>query len=141
MAIPSSKNELLDAIEASFAKLDATLDTVPVAAANDKTMPGHAKNTMISPADLVAYLIGRNELVLKWLALEDAGQTITFPETGYQWNELGALAQKFYTDYQTLSFDEKRQRLTVAKQDLIDQITNRSDAEIYGPPWYRKYTK
>ena len=37
----------------------------------------------------------RNELVLKWLERDADGEPIDFSETGFKWNELGRLAQKF----------------------------------------------
>jgi hypothetical protein len=50
----------------------------------------------MSICNLLAYLIGWNELVLKWLFMDASAKTIDFPETGYKWNQLGQLAQKFY---------------------------------------------
>ncbi|WP_326491305.1 ClbS/DfsB family four-helix bundle protein, partial [Rhodovulum sulfidophilum] len=70
------------------------------------SMEGHAAGTMMSPADLVAYLLGWNELVLKWLDRDDRGEAVEFPETGFKWNQLGSLAQKFYADYQHLDWHE-----------------------------------
>lgn len=99
MAIPDTKNALSVAIESRFEKLTAALDTVPPELADVREMEGHAKNTHMSANDLVAYLTGWNELFLKWLDRDDHGMPVTFPEEGYKWNELGALAQKFYADY------------------------------------------
>lgn len=141
MAIPTSKTELLKAILERFAKLDAVLDTVPAEIADEKSMEGHAKGTMMSANDLVSYLIGWNELVLKWLDEDDRGQVVEFPEVGFQWNELGALAQKFYADYSDYSFDENREKLTAAKERLVADISKRTDEDLYGAPWHRKWTK
>ena len=94
MAIPHNKAELLRAIEAGFGKLLAELGAVPADQVAQPGMEGHAEGTRMSVADLV----GRNELVLKWLELDAAGQPIPFPETGFKWNGLGRLAQKFYAD-------------------------------------------
>lgn len=141
MAIPASKEDLLTAIDQRFAKLDAALDAVPVDLADDTSMDGHARGTMMSVNNLVSYLIGWNELVLKWLARDDAGKDVAFPETGYQWNELGALARKFYADFAEHSFEENRQRLRNVKEQLIRDIASRSNEELYGAPWYGKWTK
>ena len=141
MAIPSSKAELLAAIAERFAKLDAALEAVPAEIADEKSMEGHAKGTMMSANNLVSYLIGWNELVLKWLDEDDRGQVVEFPEVGYQWNELGALAQKFYSDFSDQNFDENRKRLTAVKEDLVAEISKRTDEELYGSPWHGKWTK
>lgn len=95
----------------------------------------------MSPADLVAYLLGWNELVLTWLDRDDRGETVNFPDTGFRWNELGALAQKFYADYRTLDWPELLVRLTAANARLVSTISMRREDELYGRPWYGKWTK
>jgi hypothetical protein len=140
MPIPTSKSELLDAIAQRFAKLDVALEAVPIARALDKTMDGHAKDTMMSPNNLVSYLIGWNSLVLKWLELDQAGKTIQFPERGYQWNQLGALAQKFYDDHAGLGFEDNRFHLSALKSRIMDEVSKRSDETLYGAPWHGKWT-
>ena len=65
MPIPISKTELLDAIAQRFIKLGRTLDAVPTKFFDDESMEGHVKGTLISPNNLVSYLIGWNKLVLK----------------------------------------------------------------------------
>ena len=95
----------------------------------------------MSANNLVSYLIGWNELVLKWLEKDDRGQIVEFPEIGYKWNELGSLAQKFYVDYSGQSFEENRERLATAKDQLVAEISKRSDAELYGSIWHGKWTK
>ncbi|MGE8356157.1 MAG: ClbS/DfsB family four-helix bundle protein, partial [Microvirgula sp.] len=82
MPIPANQRELLDAIRTRYAQLDAELRTVPPAQAFEPTLEGHVQGTLISVADLVAYLLGWNLLVLKWCAGRDAGRTVDFPDTG-----------------------------------------------------------
>lgn len=141
MAIPTSKTELLEAVETSFGKLMADLARVPPECAQDPSLEGHSAGTSMSPADLVAYLIGWNELVLKWLKRDDCGEPVDFPESGYKWNELGALARKFYDDYRALDWAERLDRLTAAETKIVETITARSDQELYGREWYEKWSK
>ncbi len=141
MAIPTSKSELVSAIVERFVKLDAALDSVPPDIADDKSMEGHVKGTTMSANNLVSYLIGWNELVLKWLDQDDRGKAVELPEVGYKWNELGALAQKFYADYSGYCFDENRRKLIAAKDQLVCEISKRTDEELYGSHWHGKWTK
>lgn len=141
MAVPVSKTELLAAIATTFDKLMADLVRVPPERARDNSLEGHAAGTVISPADLVAYLIGWNELVLKWLDYDDRGQPVEFPEAGFKWNQLGLLAQKFYADHESLDWPGLLDRLSSAKTRLVETISSRSDQELYGQPWYDKWTK
>lgn len=140
MPIPTTRTELLAAVHERFAKLDAALDDVPPDRVDAASMDGHAKGTLMSVNNLVSYLIGWNELVLKWLNLDDTGRKIDFPETGYQWNELGALARKFYADHSDRTFAENRKRLTAANARLVAEISRRTDEELYGAPWHGKWT-
>lgn len=140
MAVPTSKQELLAAIEKNYSALRRDLAKVTPAQAALRSMEGHAQGTMMSVHDLVAYLVGWNELVLKWCARSDQGLPVDFPETGFQWNELGKLAGKFYGDYADLSFETLLTRLDQAKSDLVALIEARSDEALYGAPWYKKYT-
>jgi len=141
MAIPASKSELLDAISETFDKLIVDLLKVPKDRARECSLEGHVKGTTMSAADLVSYLIGWNELVLSWLDQDDKGQDVDFPATGFKWNELGQLAQKFYKDCDGVDYHELLDRLKKAKENLVETISARSDNELYGGPWHGKWPK
>ncbi len=140
MAVPQTKDELHKAIHTNFEKLLRILSRIPADQVTDKSLEGHAKNTQMSVKDLVAYLIGWNELVIKWLEKDSAGERVDFPETGFKWNELGRLAQKFYADYDALSYDDLLTRLQSVKEKIIQQIESRTGEELYGTLWYQKWT-
>ena len=139
MAVPQTKDELLGAINKSYGKLRAELDRVPPDKCLDRSLEGHAAGTMMSVHDLVAYLVGWNVLVLKWYRGREAGIDIDFPETGYHWNELGRLAQKFYGDYSGLPFPMLLQRLDEAKSEIAALIGHHDNASLYQTPWYGKW--
>ena len=140
MTVPQSKDELLDAINDTYAKLAADLARVPPSQAREASLPGHKADTMMSPADLVAYLIGWNRLVLSWFEQRSNGQEPEFPASGFTWNQLGELAQKFYRDYETLSWSELLTAFAQAKADIAELVESMSNDELYGSPWYGKYT-
>lgn len=140
MAIPTSKAELVNAIRANYFKLRTDLDGVPEALSREPTLEGHAKGTFMSVRDLVAYLVGWGELVLKWHAGRSAGQQVDFPETGYKWNELGRLAQKFYADYADLSYPALLDRFAATKDRILAVIEETGNDELYGKPWYETHT-
>ena len=140
MAVPQDKVALIAAIDTEFGKLLKTLVEVPDTRVHERTMEGHAKGTLMSPFDLVAYLTGWNELVLKWLARDAAAAPIDFPETGFKWNELGRLAGKFYRDYEGLPYPLLLGRLQTAKRAILAALEQKDDAALYGRPWYEKWT-
>lgn len=140
MAVPATKNELLQALDESFAKLARELDAVPIERVEERSLAGHAKSTSMSVRDLVAYLTGWGELVLKWHAGRQAGTVVDFPETGFKWNELGRLAQKFYGDYDGLTYAELRLRLAQSKDRIRAIVASTPDEALYRVAWYEKWT-
>jgi hypothetical protein len=76
MTVPASKAELLAAITTTFDALIADLSNVPAHRTRERSLDGHAAGTRMSLADLVSYLVGWNELVLKWLDQDDRGAEV-----------------------------------------------------------------
>lgn len=140
MAVPTNKDELLKAISTNFDRLIIDLRSVPLSVVDECSLEGHAKGTQMSVADLVAYLLGWNELVLKWLDRDAEGEPINFPETGFKWNELGRLAQKFYRDYEGVTYLQLIERLVEAKARIESCIEAHSNDDLYGRFWYEKWT-
>ncbi len=103
-------------------------------------MDGHAKGTEMSVCDLVSYLLGWNILVVKWITCDAKGQPVDFPETGYKWNQLGLLAQKFYFDYKELNYQSLIRDLQSVNDEIVKLIDERTNEDLYGKPWYGKWT-
>ncbi|MQP67288.1 ClbS/DfsB family four-helix bundle protein [Niveispirillum sp. SYP-B3756] len=141
MAIPQSKQELLEAIHSNYQKLAADLATLPPERACEATLEGHAKGTWMSVCDLVAYLIGWNLLVMKWCDARARGVPVDFPETGYKWNELGRLAQKFYADHGGTPYADLLRQLAAVHHRVVALVERETDAALYAAPWYEKYSK
>ena len=139
MGVPASKDELVAAINETYRKLRTDIDGVPADLVSEATLEGHAKDTLMSVHDLVAYLTGWAELVLKWHDRKAAGLDVDMPDTGFKWNELGRLAQKFYADYADLPFPALLSRFETAKDRLLGIIAASDDAALYGRPWYESY--
>lgn len=137
MAIPANKEELQIAIRTSYEKLKKELATIPVELTDIPDLDGHAKGTSMSIHNLLSYLVGWGELVLHWNNKRDNHEPVDFPETGYKWNELGKLAQKFYRDYQNNSFELLCQKSDAVVDNLVEQ---KSDNELYEVSWYEKWT-
>lgn len=141
MAVPKNKEELLIAINTTYSKLRADLETIPHEKTTQKELEGHAKGTNMSVSNLVAYLIGWGELVLKWNQRKQNNQHVDFPETGFKWNELGLLAQKFYADYDHLSYAELLEKMDEIKSTIVNLIERTTNEDLYEKPWYDKWTQ
>ncbi|WP_418186499.1 ClbS/DfsB family four-helix bundle protein [Aliarcobacter lanthieri] len=140
MAVPTNKEELLIAINTNYIKLKKELNNIPIEKTNIKELEGHSKNTLMSIKNLISYLIGWGELVLKWDRKRQNNQQVDFPETGYKWNQLGKLAQKFYEDYQYDDFNTLIIKLDNVVENILLLIQNKSNKELYEVNWYEKWT-
>ncbi len=141
MAVPKNKEELISEIKSNYYKLKKELETIPSELTQEKELEGHAKETKMIIANLVANIIGWGELVLKWNQKKENGETVDFPETGYKWNELGKLAQKFYLDYENLDYSNLLEKLDQTVEKIQDTIEKNTDEALYHKPWYNKWTK
>lgn len=140
MAIPKDKDELLKAVTDNFTKLKAELAIIPIDLTEKKELDGHSKNTLISINNLVAYLVGWGQLVLKWNDKKSKGLEVDFPETGFKWNELGLLAQKFYKDYENVDFKTLNEKLEKTTFEILKIIESKTNKELYEIAWYDKWT-
>lgn len=140
MAIPKSKEELLHEIATGYSRLKEDLIDVPAKQVFLKELEGHSKGTLMSVHDLVAYLTGWGELVLKWHSRKSKGLPVDFPETGFKWNELGKLAQKFYADHEDLEYEALLKKLDKTVKQLQALVEKHSNAALYKTAWYEKYT-
>lgn len=140
MSIPYNKDELLFAIKDSFSKLHKEYDSIPENLTTIDKLEGNIKNTQISVCDTLAYLIGWGKLVLKWYDKKSKKEQIDFPETGYKWNELGKLAQKFYSDYRDWPFQDLLNEHGKVNNDILSLINSLNNDKLYQINWYNQYT-
>ena len=140
MPIPENKEQLVLAIRFNYQSLRADLCKVPDRISRHRLLDGHVKNSTISVCDLVAYLIGWGKLVLKWIKNKDRAKHVDMPETGYKWNELGKLAEKFYLEYGTLPYSKLLDTLDLTNREILELVEAKTNAELYHVDWYGKWT-
>lgn len=140
MSVPVCKEELQQAIISSYEKLKKELLTIPDEFTTVIELEGHAKETKMSVNNLVSYLVGWGELVLKWERKKRSQETVDFPETGFKWNQLGLLARKFYEDYRNDDFKMLIKKLDATVSSILALIEVKTNEELYEVPWYEKWT-
>ncbi|MEL6987500.1 MAG: ClbS/DfsB family four-helix bundle protein [Bacteroidota bacterium] len=139
MPVPKNKEDLLAAIATNYKKLAKEFESISEEASLQQNLQGHAKGSQMSIQDLLAYLIGWGELVLKWNRKIEQKQMVHFPEDGFKWTELGTLAQKFYMDYAELEYQELLLRLDKVVEKIITLIQSKSNSDLYQSQWYKHY--
>ncbi len=95
MSIPQTQIQLLQAIDKNFTTLANYLAHIPKEKAAEKNLPGHAQGTVMSVRDLVCYLLGWNELVLKWITLDKAQTPVDLPKPVLNGISLGSWHRSF----------------------------------------------
>ncbi len=140
MPVPGCKAELLFAIQKEFDCLSKEIALIPAANVFDKSLAGHVKDSKMTVHNLISYLVGWNELVLKWHAKKGVGESVDFPDTGFNWNQLGLLAEKFYKDYEGIPFADLVVQLCSAKNRIVELLEDEDDFRLYGQAWYKQYT-
>ncbi|MEL6815675.1 MAG: ClbS/DfsB family four-helix bundle protein [Cyanobacteria bacterium J06598_3] len=139
-SIPKNKQELAQAIQTAFEKLLVDYSEIPEGFSREIGVAGNVKGTEISVCDTVAYLIGWGKLVLKWYELRSKNLEVDFPETGYQWNELGKLASHFHAQYQSWPYEKLLLAFQSTTNQILRLIDSLSNDELYGQNWYKTYT-
>lgn len=141
MAVPTTKKELQKAILLNYEKLKNDLLNIQPDLTSIRNLEGHSKGTMMSVNDLVSYLTGWGELVLKWNRKKDNNEAVEFPDVGYKWNELGKLAQRFYKDYESYDYPTLLEKLDKTVREILLLIDGKTNSELYGIAWYEKWTR
>lgn len=139
-SIPQNKSDLLEAIQTSFDKLNQDYADIPDSLSRTIGVEGNIKNSEISVCDTLAYLIGWGKLVLKWHKLTSNNMAVDFPESGYQWNELGQLASHFYAQYHDWSYGDLLTEFQTTTEDILTLVESLSNDELYAKPWYKTHT-
>jgi hypothetical protein len=97
----------------------------------------------MSVCDLLAYLVGWNELVLhRHAQLRDGKriEDIAFPPKVSRGTLSVHWRSAFMRTMLSWSMDDLLQRLEQAKDRLLALIDAHDDAQLYGQPWYKHYT-
>jgi hypothetical protein len=140
MAVPANKEQLQKAITDNYVKLKRELSAITPEIAASAQLDGHSKGTLMSINDLVSYLIGWGRLVLKWNMRKDKSLPVDFPETGFKWNQLGSLAQKFYEDLRGQDYRSLLSELDSVFEQIEYLVECKTNEELYKVEWYEKWT-
>jgi len=139
-SVAQNKKELEDAIQSTYEKLRIEFDNIPAKLIHELSMEGQVKNTKISIHNLLSYLIGWGELVLKWNRFYQKEKKLPdLPDTGFKMNEMGKLAQKFYQDYKKEDFQVLLKKYDGVVKKILKMIATKDNKELYKTDWYKKY--
>lgn len=136
-SIAKNKKELIDSIQLTYNKLKEQFDDIPEKLADKKTMIGQIKDTKMSVNNLLSYLIGWGELMIKWDRIYTKENRIPdLPDTGYTMNDWGKLAKRFYKDYEKENFKTLLRKYDIVVLKIIKMLEGKDNKELFGIDWY-----
>ncbi len=124
----TTKQELIDVTEKEFAKLNALIADVEMAAALIKD----SDETSIK--DVVAHRAHWIDLFLGWYTDGQAGKEVFFPAKGYKWNDLKRYNADLRAKQKDLDWDKAHKMLQSRHKKLLNLLGKLSQAELYGAP-------
>lgn len=126
MAIPASKQELLEALDISYHPLRSELLSLEPVLSRKKRLPEHQ-----FVYNLVAYQIGWGRLLLGWYQTGLNGQIPELPAKGFKWNQLGDLTQHLYSQYSSNSYKKLLDQFDQVYREVHQLVKTASEKELY----------
>lgn len=126
MPIPTTRAELIQRVEHTFGKLDATLAGL---SRDEASLPCTAAWTV---TDLLAVRVWWTEATPRWIQQGVQGEGFETPETGFRWKDTPALNQRT-VDRNTDDAVQLRARLSrgvIAVLDAVEQLDDRQLLEV-----------
>jgi hypothetical protein len=140
MSSQESKNSLKESIHITSKNLFETINKIPDDFRKQPLLNGHSKGEMISVSNELAYLRGWAVTILNAIRAKNNSKNPELPWPGYKWNELGRLAAFFYSMYNSETFDLQIKNYKDTLNEILDEIDQKSDSELYETGWYKKYS-
>ena len=130
MPIPQTRNELLDQVRSSFAKLSTELETAGPRGGNQTCIDDWTVK------DVLAVRAWWTERVVEWIDAGQRGTTSAIPAEGYSWRQTPQLNEAVVKKSRRDSYRSVRSRLERGYRRIIRKIESLSDRELLEPGVY-----
>jgi len=135
--IATNKDELINDINSTYKKLRSEFNNISLEKALDKSLDWQVKGTKMSLHNLLSYLVGWWELMLKREHIYSTESRIPdLPDTGYTMNDWWKLALKFYSDYEEYDYEVLLDKFDKVVFDIITMLSSLDNEKIYWESWY-----
>ncbi|MFN2323278.1 MAG: ClbS/DfsB family four-helix bundle protein [Trueperaceae bacterium] len=136
MPRPTSKRDLLAAIEHERAKLDAALDVV---APERMLEPGVVGEWSVK--DVLAHLYEWEQMALGWYRAGLIGEVPELPAPGYTWRATPQLNRAIFEKHRDRPLDEVMVAFHASRREILGVIESLSDEDLFTSgrfAWTRK---
>ena len=138
MPRPTTKEELLAAIEKERGALETFLETLTPA---EMTLPGVVGEW--SAKDVLAHLIEWEQICLGWYAAGLRGETPPLPAPGFNWAQTPQLNQQIYEKHRERELDDVLDQFHASYREILGTIQELSNDALFTPgqyAWTKKLT-
>lgn len=138
MPRPTSKDDLLEAIERERGKLDAILETV---APERMAEPGVVGEWSVK--DVLAHLTEWEQMALHWYRTGLRGEVPEVPAPGFKWNQTPQLNRAIFEKHRDRPLDEVVAAFRASRRAILGVIESLGDEDLFTAgrfAWTRKNT-
>lgn len=143
MPRPKTKEELLSAATSNYDKLmtvisqlsEAELTTEFDFSQDEKKQEAHWQRDK-KLRDVLGHLYEWQQMLLKWVEKNQAGEETSFLPAPYNWRTYGELNQIFFRKHQSTSLKKIKQLLEKSQQEVLVLATSFSDEELFTKGFY-----
>lgn len=138
MPRPTSKKDLLAAIEQERGALETYLETLTPAQMTEPDIVGEW-----SVKDVLAHLVEWEQMCLGWYEAGLRGETPPIPAPGFKWNQTPQLNQQIYEKHRDRPLDKVREHFHASHLEILAIIQELSNAKLFTAghyTWTKKNT-
>ncbi len=133
---PTSKRDLLAAIELERGKLDAVLESE---APERMSEPGVVGEWSVK--DVLAHLVEWEQMALGWYWTGLRGETPEVPAPGYKWNQTPQLNRAIFEKHRDRPLEDVVAAFRASREEILGVIESLSDEDLFTSgrfAWTRK---
>lgn len=138
MSRPLNKTQLLAALQKEYTALEKFLAPLTTEQLALTSAPG-----AWAVKDVLAHLYEWQQMFFKWYEGGQRGENPAVPAPGYKWNQLPALNQAIYEQYQPLTPQQALTMFRESHQQMVEFIATLPEADLTAPglyPWMKNNT-
>lgn len=138
MGRPTTKTELMNAAESSYAKMnefissmtDEELSTPFDFSGDERKTEAHWKRDK-NLRDVLIHLYEWHQLLLHWISANRNGESVPFIPKPYNWKTYGKMNVKFWEKHQDTSLKEAKEMLMISHEAVMKEAEAFTNEELF----------
>lgn len=136
MPRPRTRKDLLAAATKEFTRLEAMLDGLDPALADDVAWQAPIEDRSRNPRDVVTHVHAWHLMVAGWCREGDRGGFPQVPGGGHTWREIPVINDEIWERFRETAYGDARELLRTSHQDVVALIEAHSDEQLFAKGVY-----